>query len=123
MTKQEFIENNRLIAEFMEWEIDPKFFFWHTKTIEKKYILPYLKNGYLFDLFFHEDLNWLMSVIREIGEKTGNGLVISSSYCYWNQFGEDPFNGEEFAGYESPIEDGLFLAVVKFIKWFKTQEE
>ena len=59
------IENNKIIAEFLNVKIHP------CETIEKLKFLPIeergLYNGYFIDeLKYHEDWNWLMEVVEKI---------------------------------------------------------
>jgi hypothetical protein len=70
---------------------------------------------------YHDDIDFLITVIRKIGEYTGYELVMKYESSYWNKFGENPLvdkkgNTMEFGGYGDTL--GIYQAVVAFIKWY-----
>lgn len=69
---------------------------------------------------YHEDIDFLISVIRKIGDTTGYELIMGFGDSHWNNMGENPFE-EDFGGYEHTI--NIYEAVVEFIKWHKKQSK
>ena len=67
------------------------------------------------EMKFSTDWNWLMEVIKEIGNKTDFELVMGYDYCYWNNEGEQPLEGFE-GGYGDITY--IYSAVISFIKWY-----
>ena len=111
-TNTETQENNKIIAEFMGYEIqkDPteRFFGRYKTPITKVWV----KEN---ELSFDSDWNWLMPVLIEIGNKTGFALTLGENYCYWNNDGENPF-AREYGGYDNIL--NIYEAVVDLIKWY-----
>jgi|TARA_R110000868_G_scaffold74337_10_gene214990 hypothetical protein len=114
-------ENNILIAEFMGAKLPYK---------NKKGIWEYMVDGAglvnspnredllkFLNFNYHNDWNCIMEVVKKIADETEYELVSGYDYCYWNKYGENPFeNAEEgFGGYYK-IEN-IYKAVVEFIKW------
>ena len=141
MTPQEIKENNILLAEFIGWKRETV-----VRDSSKRpydFICPehievigesdwdycsdcgrdtYRKN-YLFgeDLVFHNDWNWLMEVVKAIGDRTEYELVSGYNYSYWNRYGENPILDkedipQEFGGYSDII--NIYEACVVFVKWY-----
>ena len=109
------LEGNKLIAEFMgeNYSESPKY---DSLTIIRD------DGGYqnLLLASYHDEWSWIMPVLREIGDRTGHELVMHSETSYWNQFGDNMLP-TEFLGYGYPIQDGIWLAVVEFIKWYNNK--
>ena len=105
-------ENNKLIAEFLGYSQPhpdyPKSSYWYKKG----------ENPLCF-LSFNSDWNWLMSVIKKIGDETNYELVMGYDYCYWNNEGEQPLEDFE-GGYGDIIY--IYNAVVSFIKWYNANK-
>lgn len=106
-------EKNKLIAEFMELAfivMDGE-----TSYIKDSQHVPY------YELDYHSDWNWLMGVIKKIADETGFELVSGFDYCYWNHYGENPFEDTDdlFSGYSDIA--NIHHAVVEFIKWYNKQ--
>jgi hypothetical protein len=74
------------------------------------------------ELKYHSSWDWLMPVLTEIGNRTSEELVMYSETCYWNNFGDNNLP-TEFLGYGYPLVDGVWLAVVEFIKWYNSQNK
>ena len=114
------IENNKIIAEFLNVKMHP------CETIEKFKFLPMeergLYNGYFVDeLKYHEDWNWLMVVVEKI-ESLGYKVDISkwenSQYCGIY------LNGKKIAGNETNTKiEAVYNACIEFIKWYITQNK
>ncbi len=95
-TMQSTLENNKLIAEFMEVK-----HLYSTTRIET--------------LKYHSDWNWLMEVVEKI-ESLGNDVLITSNYIQiaYNE-------GENFIVIELEGNIKIFAvynACVEFIKWY-----
>lgn len=108
------IENNKIIALFMgfvESGFERSKLYHSEKQIEINPI----------ELWYDLDWNWLMEVIKKIADETSFELVSGFDYCYWNKFGENPFEDSEneFGGY-SDIQN-IYTAVIEFIKWYNKQ--
>ena len=120
-------ENNRLIAEFMEFPTK-------TDAVDDRVLAYYIgdiiknadnsKNENEKDVFhpedmqFHTDWNWLMKVIRKI-EELGNDVLITTNYI---QISFD--EGEQFIVIDDlNIKiDSVYNAVVEFIKWYNEKK-
>ena len=102
-------ESNKLIAEFMGYDFIQQ----HSHYI----VNPegFLDNENTASYKFNKDWNWLMPVIKEIGDKTDFELVMGYGYCYWNNEGEQPL-GDFEGGYSDIIY--IYSAVASFIKWY-----
>ena len=99
-------ENNKLIAEFMG-----------LSEIAKTNGIVFKDNNTdeIHLIKYNSDWNWLMPVIKEIGDKTDFELVMGYGYCYWNNEGEQPL-GDFEGGYSDIIY--IYSAVASFIKWY-----
>ena len=102
--EKEIIEGNKLIAEF-EGRINELCH--HNNTSS-----PY---------DYDKSWDWLMPVLTKIGNDTGHELVIHAETSYWNQFGDNSLI-TDFLGYEYPLQDGIWRAVVEFIKWYNEKK-
>jgi len=69
---------------------------------------------------FDTDWNYLMAVIKEIGNKTGFTLVMEENTSYWVNNGEYIDDEPEFGGYGNI--SNILEAVVEFIKWHNQQK-
>ena len=130
MTPQEIIENNILLAEFMGWirgvgeftapeEFRVMIPFKTTKK-QEYYTTTIFKNQ---ELKFHTDYNWLMQVVKAIGDKTEYELVSGYDCSYWNRYGENPFSGPgdpAFGGYSDIT--NIYEACVAFVKWYNKNQ-
>lgn len=129
-TNTETQKNNKLIAEFMGYENVSKTNHHPIYKIPNlSYELPDFDHRmmdaidtfspYFDDMKFHTDWNWLMSVIKEIGDRTDFELVMGYGHCYWNNEGEQPLGNFE-GGYGDIIY--IYTAVIEFIKWYNGNE-
>ena len=103
----------RLISPDVYGYSDSPFFSCIHDTLEKviESISKYAK--------YHSDWNWLMPVIKKIGDETNYELVMGYDYCYWNNEGKQPL--EDFdGGYGDIIY--IYNAVVSFIKWYNANK-
>ena len=111
-------ENNKLIAEFLDWEFD---------DLSETFETPFLKlvepqafgdeqfSSKLqdFELEFHTDWNWLMQVVEKI-ESLDNDLNIYAYHC------ELIYNvGENIETFEAKSKiEAVYNACVTFIEWY-----
>ena len=112
-------ENNRLIAEFLDWEFD---------DLSETFETPFLKlvdphafgdeqfscKLQDFELEFHSDWNWLMEVVKKIDEISLNAPTI------WNLEGKttDIFNSIREVNIEL-----THNRVIDFIKFYNNQNK
>lgn len=98
-------EKNILIAEFigLQKQEDGTYFDWDSGESIKPELLNYQSS---WDALIH--------VLNEIANRTGYELVLYSSFCYWNNMGEDLGLGE-LPGGTSNIK-GTYEAIVKFVE-------
>lgn len=119
-------ENNKLIAEFMGYENIAKVNHHPIyKITSLSHEAPDFDNRimetidtfspYFDDMKFSTDWNWLMPVIKEIGDRTDFELVMGYGHCYWNNAGDQPL-GDFDGGYSDIIY--IYNAVIEFIKWY-----
>lgn len=122
-TKQ-VLENNKLIAEFLNWEFDviefiaPKEFetiipFNH-QSKKTKALECFTTSIYkVIDLKFHSDWNWLMKVIEKI-ESSGYRVEIVKHIC-----GIYLSDKEKIIISENiPKIEAVYNVCVEFIKWY-----
>lgn len=104
------IENNKLIAEFMQHEWD----------MEVNNDLCILDNSFekVKRKLHYSDWNELMSVVDKI-EEIGHGVTIYRKGCHINDIALTSVNG---FNHSSKIEQ-TYKAVVEFIKWYNSAKE
>ena len=116
---ENIIENNKIIAEFLDWEFD---------DLSETFETPFLKlvdphafgdeqfscKLHDFELKFHLDRNWLMLVVEEIKDLEDNSKDKTT---------------EEFKEFKKilalPIYtkiEAVYNACVEFIKWYNKQK-
>ena len=64
--------------------------------------------------------NWLIPILKEIGEKTGYELVMKEQESYWNKEGHDPLN-KIFGGYCQ--ESNVRQAIVELITFLTNTQD
>ena len=125
-------ENNKLIAEFLDWEFDDL-----SETFETPFLKLVDPNAFGdeqyscklqdFELEFHSDWNWLMRVVEKIESfvfnenNSFNVTIGATNYCVIQDS-----NGEFYDGVEDSGETKLltvYNACVKFIKWYNEQNK
>ena len=118
------IENNKLIAEFLNWEFDDL-----SETFETPFLKLVEPHAFGdeqfscklqdFELEFHTDWNWLMEVVEKIEEtEIENNILMLESIGNEAKFIYD--DGCRFLNSnigETKIE-AVYNACVKFIKWY-----
>lgn len=107
-------ENNKLIAEFLDFVESPTTKKYWTKRSSEGFGI-----GELVDLKFHTDWNWLMEAVEKI-ESLGYDVFINTTVCRITDCGQTDFEIEEFTN-NSKIE-AVYNACVEFIKWYNEQK-
>jgi len=106
-------ENNKIIAEFMDFKLNPEI----AKDI---YINSDKKSQmYISQMLYHSDWNWLMEVIQKIGS-LGYEVLIGNISCQTNKFldRQNPISGMVCGDVSKKMEI-TYEAIVQFIKWYK----
>ena len=110
-------ENNKLIAEFMDWEIHPTMF----QKMQKKSIKQGFRklSDFVFikDLAYHSDWNWLMEVVEKI-ESLDHWIEISGGLQNICLIGSINSSCESFKVVAESKIKALYKACVEFIKWY-----
>ena len=120
---ENIIENNKLIAEFLNWEFD---------DLSETFETPFLKlvdphafgdeqfscKLQDFELEFHSNWNWLMQVVEKI-EKLKCTVVIEKNICRIHKGGLHFGHAYKF---ETKIE-AVYNACLEFIKWYNKQNK
>ena len=124
------IENNKLIAEFLEWEFD---------DLSETFETPFLKlvepqafgdeqfscKLQDFELEFHSDWNWLMSVVEKI-----ENLQDENNCAIYNMQIEQSFteiidnHTSETIIYDIDADskiEAVYNTVIEFIKWYNNK--
>jgi len=107
-------ENNKLIAEFMEWR--------HEGSSARGLTGFWNGSGYFTysELKFHESWDWLMPVVKHCTDLTRNFEFCSEQYLYWqNELFHPDYMLSEFI--ENDI-SSIYSRVVEFIKWYNEQD-
>ena len=120
---ENIVENNKLIAEFLDWEFD---------DLSETFETPFLKlvDSYAFgdeqyscklqdfELEFHSDWSWLMTVVEKIESLDHCQIDISLNWCrigykgtLYNYDSRDYFKGL------TKIE-AVYNACLEFVKWY-----
>ena len=117
---ENIIENNKLIAEFLNWEFD---------DLSETFETPFLKlvdphafgdeqfscKLQDFELEFHSDWNWLMEVVEKI-DGLENSLENESNE-YFRQF-QKILSLSIYTKIET-----VYNACVEFVKWYNEQNK
>ena len=98
---ENIMENNKLIAEFMGYEIqkDP------TERFFGRYKSPIGVWHKEIDLSFHHDWNWLMEVINKITTTEEFKDEYEFNQLFWETFNQLDI-------------DEIYTQVISFIKWY-----
>jgi len=110
MTYSEILENNLLIAEFMNN--------WTDTGQEPAYYVYKHKGCSIHELEFHNSYDWIMPVIEKIENTVINGIQLSTNIedqaCFI-------LGTSIFAEAETKLE-AIWLTVIKFIKWYNNNK-
>jgi hypothetical protein len=109
-------ENNRMIAEFMGYELVDKEWDLY-KTPECMYDIRDTAGDLnmkpaVSEMCFHTSWDWLMPVVEKISEDFKN----NNNFYLYNQYILET-NGEDFLIFRLSLKD-LYNAVVQFIEWY-----
>lgn len=117
------IENNKLLAEFLGWEIYSKYFYRIPSNLcehngERKDI-P------LEGMVFDTNWNWLMQVVKEINVIDDYRFTVKILSMDVEIY--DNVNNKNVIDYFSPyscdeLERGVYEACVQFVKWYNQQK-
>ena len=128
------LEDNKIIAEFLDWEFD---------DLSETFETPFLKlvdphafgdeqfscKLQDFELEFHSDWNWLMQVVEKIHSMQSYGVLINPNGTYIQDeddkvicmtFKNEEVNGEIISS--SNIE-ATFNCCAEFVKWYNEQNK
>lgn len=111
MKKEEIIENNKLIAEFMEFPINTietlgkrEIYGYYTINVPTKYTMYGKEYAHIDKLRFHESWDWLMPVVEKCFSFKDNDKMSELT----NKF--DFYNINE-----------MYNAVITYIKWYNEE--
>ena len=122
------IENNKIIAEFLNWEFD---------DLSETFETPFLKlvepqafgdeqfscKLQDFELEFHSDWNWLMEVVEKIENLSKEGETYMFSITKFSA--RVTYKGSRIV--DLPIDntkiEAVYNACVEFIKWYIKQNK
>lgn len=112
------LENNKLIAEFMNLSLVPCNIGTENGVVTEGYLthhasLPFTLKG----MQYKYKWDWLMPVVEKIESIGGQQVFINGCSC--NILGE---KHETIKGYGTKIE-ATYKAVVQFIKWYNSAKE
>ena len=117
------LEDNKIIAEFLDWEFD---------DLSETFETPFLKlvdphafgdeqfscKLQDFELEFHSDWNWLMLVVEKI-ESLGYRIEIVKHICRIYLSNKETIIISE----NIPKVEAVYNACVEFIKWYNNQNK
>ena len=125
---ENIIENNKLIAEFLNWEFD---------DLSETFETPFLKlvepqafgdeqfscKLQDFELEFHSDWNWLMQVVEKIENLSKEGETYMFSITKFSA--RVTYKGSRIV--DLPIDntkiEAVYNACIEFIKWYNEQNK
>lgn len=123
MKTNKIIEGNKIIAEFMGWEVSEK-----AKSLKKRGLtintIPY---GYFKihpdDLLYQSSWDWLMPVVEKIEKESFNifgeyeDVIINGCSCFVET------RDREISIIETTKIEATYKAVVEFVKWYNKQKK
>ena len=125
------IENNKLIAEFLNWEFDDL-----SETFETPFLKLVEPHAFGdeqfscklqdFELEFHSDWNWLMSVVEKIENLQDENNCAIYNVQIEQSFTEiiDNHTSETIVEVDSNSKiQAVYQACVEFIKWYNEQNK
>ena len=120
------IENNKLIAEFLDWEFDDL-----SETFETTFLKLVEPQAFgdeqfscklqVFELDFNSDWNWLMEVVEKI-ESLNYVFEIKITWCRIKQIENGNVIVLRWEEDKTKIE-AVYNACVEFIKWYNNQNK
>ena len=125
------IENNKLIAEFLNWEFDDL-----SETFETPFLKLVEPHAFGdeqfscklqdFELEFHSDWNWLMSVVEKIENLQDENNCAIYNVQIEQSFTEiiDNHTSETIVEVDSNSKiEAVYQSCVEFIKWYNEQNK
>ena len=109
------IENNKLIAEFMDFQ--PTSLGWFDN---EEHLINVEKDNTFDNLKFHKDWNWLMEVVERIESMDFVLNIRQGHVSIVNNSGKTPFYTGSDLVEESKIE-AVYNACIEFIKWYNNK--
>jgi len=100
-------ENNKIIAEFMEWKVV------NDELLDHKGLFVQYSDE---PLKFHSDWNWLMEVVEKI-ESLGYGMDIQTLGVHVNTFEGTKFRYNRLFLCEKSKIEAVYNACLEFIKY------
>lgn len=107
--QKQITENNKLLAEFMNWEY----------TIVNNTIL---QTTLISDLDFSKDWNWLMQVVEKI-ESLDHWVEILGGLQKVCLIGSINSSCESFKSVGETKIEAVYNACVEFVKWYNEQKQ
>ena len=114
ITKDMNTENNKLIAEFLGWDVN------NPSTFPTQLHQEEELQGF-WELRFDTDWNWLIEAVEKIEhiDSIDVNILTNGTRIYeWRTGGEVIVDNSADISFEHKIEH-VYDAVVKFIKWYK----
>ena len=129
MTQEETIENNKLIAEFMGWEIyknvgrEVEYFVKGQLETHHKVVDNWLS---FLNMKYHSSWDWLMPVVEKI-ETFNHAVTITQNICTIRAciMGDRTVRAHQTGNYKTPDTKlyNTWLAVVEFVKWYNSNKD
>ena len=105
MKTEEIIQNNKLIAEFMNLDVlYNKYVHHETALINKVTLMKY-----------HSYWDWLMSVIKKVRDLNYNSEFESDLTITFESIFDIDYTFSEFMNNDT---EGIYFRVIEFIKWY-----
>ena len=130
MTTEEIIAGNKLIAEFLGWELTPrtlengwKFIWWERDDETRSNPKGRRQLCYDTSLQYHSSWDWLMPVVEQFENDLNMVVVILNKSCSIIPQGKTQSKSitKGYLTGETKIE-GVWKAVVEFIKWYNSNK-
>lgn len=120
---ENIVENNKLFAEFLDWEFDDLSETFETPFLQLVDSHAFGDEQYScklqdFELEFHSDWNWLMKVVEKI-ESLGYRIEIVKHICRIYLSNKETIIISE----NTPNIEAVYTACVEFIKWYNEQKQ
>ena len=119
-------ENNKIIAEFLEWKFKPKFDCYVVPFNYVDYLdgTPFInKICHVENLQFNSDWNWLMVVVEKIESlHESNNVLIGTNITYVQIHNKVRNEQETFKGVADTKNEAVYNACVTFIEWYNKQK-
>ena len=115
------MEDNKIIAKFMDLEYNKKLDSYEATTDDVEFILDEYHQGYVGSkwLRFNTSWDWLMPVVKKIESTQPEGFntLIEGNNCWIET------NGISFEGMGKTKIEATYKAVIEFIKWYNKNKD